>query len=43
MRQLLEQLHASFPKAIITGHNVFNPMKACLCLNASAEYQDLQP
>ena len=43
MRQLLEQLHARFPKAIITGHNVFNPMKACPCFDASAEYKDLQP
>ena len=43
MRQLLEQLHARFPKAIIAGHNVFNPLKACPCFNASAEYSDLQP
>lgn len=43
MRQLLEQLHARFPKAITTGHNVFNPMKACPCFNAMREYEDLQP
>lgn len=43
MRQLLEQMHARFPRAIITGHNVFNPMKTCPCFNASTEYQDLQP
>ena len=43
MRELLEQLHAQFPKAVIVGHNVFNPMKACPCFAAAAEYADLQP
>ena len=43
MRELLEQLHAQFPKAVIVGHNVFNPMKACPCFDAAAEYADLQP
>lgn len=43
MRGLLEQLHEQFPKAMIVGHNVFNPMKACPCFNALAEYTDLQP
>ena len=43
MRQLLEQLHQQFPKAVIAGHNVFNPMKACPCFNAISEYGDLQP
>ena len=43
MRQLLEELHAQFPKALIMGHNVFNPMKACPCFDAAAEYRDLQP
>ena len=43
LRELLQQLHAQFPRAIIAGHNVFNPMKACPCFNAAAEYRDLQP
>ena len=43
MRQLLEQLHEQFPKAVIASHNVFTPMKACPCFNAMREYADLQP
>lgn len=43
LRELLEQLHGQFPNAIITGHNVFNPQKACPCFNAMLEYADLQP
>ena len=43
MRKLLERLHAQFPKALIIGHNVFNPMKACPCFNALEEYKYLQP
>ena len=43
MRQLLLKLHEQFPKAVIAGHNVFNPMKACPCFDAVSEYRDLQP
>ena len=43
LRELLQQLHAQFPRAIIAGHNVFNPMKACPCFNAMDEYRDMQP
>ena len=43
MRELLQQLHARFPRAVIAGHNVFNPGKRCPCFNAAAEYADLQP
>ena len=43
MRTLLEQLHTQFPKAMIMGHNVFMPTKACPCFNAAEEYRDLQP
>ena len=43
LRELLQQLHALFPRAIIAGHNVFNPMKACPCFNALDEYRDMQP
>ena len=42
MRELLECLHRRFPKAVIAGHNMFNPMKACPCFDA-IEYADLQP
>ena len=41
LRNLLLQLHERFPKAIITGHNVFNPMKTCPCFDAVKEYKDL--
>lgn len=43
MRRLLEELHEQFPKAVIAGHNMFNPMKACPCFNAMTEFADLQP
>ena len=43
MRQLLERLHRQFQNAVIVGHNVFEPMKACPCFNAMREYSDLQP
>ena len=43
MRGLLEQLHGEFPHALITGHNTFDPLKACPCFDAAAEYSDLQP
>ena len=43
MRQLLERLHGQFPKAIIAGHNVFDPTRGCPCFDAAREYQDLQP
>ena len=43
LSQLLERLHRQFPNAVIVGHNVFEPMKACPCFNAMREYSDLQP
>ena len=43
LRRLLEQLHERFPKAIIVGHHDLNPMKACPCFDAVAEFRDLQP
>lgn len=36
--KLLEKLREQFPKALVTGHNVFNPMKACPCFDAVKEY-----
>ena len=38
---LLEQLHALFPKSIVVGHKTLNPMKACPCFDAVAEYGNL--
>jgi N-acetyl-anhydromuramyl-L-alanine amidase AmpD len=43
LRELLGRLKKQFPKAFITGHNTFDPMKACPCFNAMEEYRDLQP
>ena len=43
LRALLKELHAKYPKALIVGHNVFDPTKACPCFDAREEYQDLQP
>lgn len=43
LRQLLEQLHELFPKALIVGHHDLDPMKVCPCFDAVTEYRDLQP
>lgn len=43
MRALLVELRQSYPRALIMGHNVFDPQKACPCFDAAKEYQDLQP
>ena len=43
LRQLLEQLHEQFPKALIVGHHDLNPMKSCPCFDVVTEYRDLQP
>ena len=43
IRQLIERLRKQFPKAIVTGHNVFNPMKACPCFDAVKEYNGNTP
>ena len=43
IRQLIERLHKQFPKALVTGHNVFNPMKACPCFDAVKEYNENTP
>lgn len=43
LRQLVEQLHEKFPKALIVGHHNLNPRKKCPCFDAVAEYWDLQP
>ena len=44
MRQLLEDLHERYPRAVIVGHHDLNPHKACPCIeNVVKEYVALQP
>ena len=44
MRQLLEDLHRRYPRAMIVGHHDLNPTKDCPCIpNVAHEYADLQP
>ena len=44
MRQLLEQLHQRYPRALIVGHRDLNPAKKCPGYkNVAQEYADLQP
>ena len=44
MRQLLEDLHRRYPRALIVGHRDLNPHKDCPCIeNVAKEYADLQP
>ena len=42
LRELLVRLHQQYPKALILGHNVFNPMKDCPCFDAAKEFKDLE-
>ena len=42
MRQLLEELHGRYPRALIVGHHDLNPGKNCPCYDAAREYADLQ-
>ena len=41
MRQLLEELHRRYPRALIVGHHDLNPGKDCPCFDAVREYRDL--
>lgn len=43
LRQLVEKLHAQFPKALILGHHDLTPTKPCPCFDVVKEYRDLQP
>lgn len=38
---LLRELKRIFPKILVVGHHDLNPMKACPCFNAVAEYRKL--
>ena len=41
MRQLLEELHGRYPRALIVGHHDLDPGKDCPCFDAAREYRDL--
>ena len=44
MRQLLEDLHRRYPRAMIVGHRDLNPAKKCPGFpDVAKEYADLQP
>ena len=44
MRQLLEDLHGRYPRAVIVGHHDIDPTRDCPCIeNVAQEYADLQP
>ena len=44
LRQLLEDLHRRYSRALIVGHHDLNPQKSCPCIdNVAREYADLQP
>ena len=41
LRELVERMHAYFPKALIVGHHDLDPSKPCPCFNVIKEYGDL--
>ena len=41
MRQLLEDLHRRYPRAVIVGHHDLYPPKPCPCFDAAHEYADM--
>ena len=43
MRQLLEDLHQHYPRAMIVGHRDLSHDRDCPCFDAYKEYADLQP
>ena len=43
MRQLLEDLHQRYPRALIVGHRDLSHDRDCPCFDACKEYADLQP
>ena len=43
MRQLLEDLHLRYPRAMIVGHRDLSRDRDCPCFDAYKEYADLQP
>ena len=43
MRQLLEDLHRRYPRALIVGHRDLSHDRYCPCFDAAKAYADLQP
>ena len=43
LRELVEQMHARFPRAVIVGHRDLDPRKECPCFDVVREFADLQP
>ena len=43
MRQLLEDLHKRYPRALIVGHRDLSHDRDCPCFDAVKAYADLQP
>ena len=43
LRELVERLHARFPRALILGHRDLDPGKKCPCFDVVREFADLQP
>ena len=43
MRQLLEDLHKRYPRALIVGHRDLSHDRDCPCFDAVKEYAELQP
>ena len=43
MRQLLEDLHKRYPRALVVGHRDLSHDRDCPCFDAYKEYADLQP
>lgn len=42
LRELVEKLHASFPKALIVGHHDLDPKKECPCFDVVREFGELK-
>ena len=43
LRELVEQMHAYFPKALIVGHHDLDPRMDCPYFDTVKEFADLQP
>ena len=43
MRNLLEEIHERYPRAMIVGHHDLYPPKDCPCFDAAHEYANMQP
>ena len=42
LRELVEKLHTSFPKALIVGHHDLDPKKECPCFDVVREFGELK-